>query len=52
MSDTNYKLLGIPKFFLVDRVNHSKKLQKQPPEVFYKKAIFKNLAIFTWKQLF
>ena len=26
-------------------------LQRQPPEVFYKKAAFKNFAIFTWKHL-
>ena len=26
--------------------------QKQPPEVFYKKAIFKKLAIFTGKHLY
>ena len=28
------------------------KIQKQPPEVFYKKAVFKNFAILTGKHLY
>ena len=31
--------------------NGFKKMQKQPPEVFQKKAVVKNLAIFTEKHL-
>ena len=31
--------------------NYFLKMQKQPPEVFYKKAVFKKLAIFTEKHL-
>ena len=27
-----------------------KKIQKQPPEVFYKKAVLKNFAIFTGRE--
>ena len=41
------KLLGrhnkVAKWFLIA----FKKIQKQPPEVFYKKAVLKNFAIFT-----
>ena len=29
-----------------------KKMQKQPPEIFYRKAVDKNLAIFTGKYMY
>ena len=32
-------------------ISLNKKMRKQPPEVFYKKAVIKNLAIFTEKHL-
>ena len=35
-----------------ENVNLPVKLQKQPPEVFYKKAVLKNFSIFTGKSLF
>ena len=44
----NYDRLNTMKEFIL----FSEKLQKQAPELFYKKTVLKNFAIFTGKYLF
>ena len=41
------KLSGRHNKFAKWLFNYFKKIKKQPPEVFYKKAVLKNFAIFT-----
>ena len=41
----------LDNYFSEQAIFHNSYLQKQPPEVFYKKAVLKNHAIFTEKHL-